>query len=70
MAELSLEQAVKNHRKIARALIRLKHSVEADNELAEFMPLLEARLVSYQQEARIPALTSSEIELMLNGEGE
>lgn len=58
----SLEQAIVNTRKVARTAIRLKHSIEADNELNEVMPLLELKLERMLQEGHIPALTMGDIE--------
>lgn len=63
----ALEQAIANHRKIARTAIRLKHSVAADNELNEFMPKLEVRLAAMLQNGRVPELSVGEM-LELVGE--
>lgn len=61
-----LEQAVINARKVARSAIRLKHSVAADNELNEVMPRLERRLSEMLQQGRIPSMTTTEIEGLLD----
>ena len=62
----SLEQAVKNHRKVVRAAIRLRHSVAADNELAVVMPRLEAKLALMLHQGAIPALSLAEVEGLLD----
>lgn len=63
----SLEQSAVNAKKVARTVIRLKHSIEADNELNEVMPILERRLAAMQQEGLVPALTMGDIEKVVNG---
>lgn len=62
----SLIQAQKNAEKIARTAIRLKHSIAADNELNEVMPLLASRLNDMLQMGRVPRLTMGEIEQIVN----
>lgn len=62
----SLIQAQKNAEKIARSAIRLKHSIAADNELNEVMPVLAERLAAMLQTGRIPRLTMGEIEDIVN----
>lgn len=66
----SLEQAIVNARKVARSAIRLKHSIAADNELNEVMPVLELRLERMLQEGRIPQLSMADIEQVIMGSGE
>lgn len=66
----SLVQAEKNAMKIAQTLIRLKHSLAADNELNEVMPILQARLQDMAQSGRLPALTMSQIEEIVGGDDE
>ena len=64
----SLEQAILNHKKVVRAAIRLKHSIEADNELAVVMPIVVARLAGMVHDGLIPALSVAEImDLAANG---
>jgi hypothetical protein len=64
----SLEQAQFNARKVARTVIRLKHTIEADNELNEVMPILERRLALMAMNGQVPALTMGDIERVVNGE--
>jgi hypothetical protein len=63
----SLEQSVVNARKVARAAIRLKHSIQADNELNVIMPVLERRLEKMLHEGAVPALSMSDIEQVVFG---
>lgn len=62
----TLEQAVKNYRKVVRAAIRLRKSIEADNLLAEVMPTVEVYLAGQLQQGVIPSLTLGDIEAMLD----
>jgi hypothetical protein len=57
----TLEQAVKNHVKVIRAAIRLKHSIQADNELAEVLPQVRARLAAQMQQGEIRGITVAEM---------
>lgn len=56
-----LEQAVANHRKVARAAIRLKYSILADEELNRLMPVLEQRLSVQLQTGRVEAMSVDDI---------
>jgi hypothetical protein len=58
----SLIQSAANARKVARTFIRLKHSVAADNELNEVMPVLEMMLERMLHEGKVPALSMADIE--------
>ena len=64
----AVAQAIINHKKIARSAIRLKHSIAADNELNEVMPVIENRLVALAQQGRVPELTISQIMESVEGE--
>lgn len=57
----SLEQAVRNHIKVIRAAIRLKHSIQADNELADVLPVVRARLAAQMQKGEIKGITLAEM---------
>jgi hypothetical protein len=50
-----IEQELRNRRKIARALTRLKHSIAADNELNEKLDAAEKRFFKKVQQGRLPA---------------
>lgn len=62
-----LEQAVKNHIKVARSAIRLKHSVLADNELAVVIPKLRTALAAQMQTGRIDGMTTEEMLRLAEG---
>ena len=64
---LALEQSIINHKKIVRAAIRLKHSIAADNELNDVMPLVAARLTAMAQMGLIPEMTMGEALLLAEG---
>lgn len=57
----TLEQAVKNHVKVIRAAIRLKHSIQADNELADVLPQVRAVLAAQMQTGHIEGITVAEM---------
>lgn len=63
-----IEQSIANHRKVARALIRMKHSIAADEELNRVMPIIEARLTAQVQAGKVPALTADELLSLSEGE--
>lgn len=63
----SLDQLVRNHVKIARAAIRLKHSIEADNELEQAIPALRKRLAKQMQEGYISGLSVEDMLLIVAG---
>lgn len=64
----SLEQVVKNHAKVLRAAIRLKHSIAADNELEYAVPELRARLAEQMQAGRVEGLSVGEMLKIAEGE--
>jgi hypothetical protein len=64
----SLEQVVKNHLKVARAAIRLKHSIQADNELEQAIPVLRQRLAAQMQEGAVAGLSVEEMLRIVAGE--
>ena len=66
----SLEQARINARKVARIAIRAKHSIAADNELNEVMPLLDIELAKMVQQGRTPKLGLADIERLISGDEE
>jgi len=63
-----LEQSIVNARKVARSAVRLKYSIAADNELNEVMPILERRLADMLQQGRVPAMSTGDIEAIINSE--
>ena len=67
---LAIEQAIINNVKMARALIRLRHSIEADEELNDVLPVIRARLEAQAQEGRITGLSYEDLRRMIYGLGE
>ena len=61
----SLEQAVLNNIKIARLLIRGRHSVEADTELNEAIPRIRVALMAQAQEGEVYGLTTADLERLI-----
>lgn len=57
----TLEQAVKNHVKVIRTAIRLKHAIQADNELAEVLPQVRAMLAAQMQTGRIQGISVTDM---------
>lgn len=64
----SLEQVVKNHVKVARAAVRLRHSIAADNELEQLIPVIRGRLAAQMQAGRIPELTVADMLALVEGQ--
>lgn len=62
-----IEQAIANHRKVARSLIRLKHSVAADIELNDVMPVIERKLQALAASGQVPSLTTDELLSLTEG---
>jgi hypothetical protein len=63
---VALEQAVVNHKKIVRTAIRLRHSIEADNELNDIMPVVERKLRAMQQQGLIPSMDLADVMKLLD----
>lgn len=63
----SLGQVVKNHKKILRAAIRLRHSIAADNELEHATPALLNRLHAQMQAGHIDGLSVAEMLELVEG---
>ena len=64
----SLEQVVKNHMKVARAAIVLKHRIQADNELAVVLPEIRKRLAVQMQQGHVEGITVAEMLSLVEGE--
>lgn len=65
----SIEQAVINNVKMARALIRLRHSILADEELNEALPRIRRELEAQAQNGIVTGLTYDELRRLIYGEG-
>lgn len=66
----SLEQVMKNHLKVARAAIRLKHSIAADNELEYLIPELRRSLTAQLQQGKVKGLSVAEMLELVEGKPE
>ena len=63
-----LERAVANNVKMARSVIRLRHSIEADDELAAAIPLIRARLQAEAQNGQVQGLGYDDLRLLIYGQ--
>lgn len=66
----SVEQAIKNNVKVARAMIRLRHSIEADTVIAAAIPRIRARLEAQASAGRVEGLGYDELLQLLSGDDE
>lgn len=64
----TLEQAVKNHMKVARSAIVLKHRIQADNELAVVLPEVRKRLAMQMQQGYVEGITVADMLRLVEGE--
>lgn len=64
---LRLQRAVANNIRIARQVIRLRHSIEADDELADAIPLIRSRLQEQAQAGQVTGLTYDEMRQLIYG---
>lgn len=62
-----LEQAILNNVKVARNLIRLRHSINADEELNRFLPRLRLALEAQAQTGAVVGLSKPEQLALLLG---
>lgn len=65
-----IEQAVINNVKMARTLIRLRHSILADEEMNEALPRIRAELEAQAQSGRVTGLSYEELRRLVYGEDE
>lgn len=65
-----LEQAIVNNVKVARNLIRLRKSIEADEELNRYIPRLRTMLEMQAQNGAVIGLNKEEQLALLLGPGE
>ena len=68
MNRSDLEQAVLNNVKMARTLIRLRHSIEADEELNRVLPTIRLMLEAQAQDGAIVGLTDEQLRAIINGQ--
>lgn len=68
MGPFELQRAIANNVKLARQVIRLRHSIEADDELADAIPRIKNILVSQAQTGRVSGLSFDELRLLIYGQ--
>lgn len=68
MNRSDLEQAVLNNVKMARSLIRLRHSILADEELNTALPIIRRRLEEQAQSGTVVGLTYDDLRALVYGE--
>lgn len=64
-----LEQAILNNMKAARTIIRLRHSILADEELNAVLPRLRNMLEAQAQSGSVIGLSEDELKTLLLGGG-
>lgn len=65
----ALEQAIINNVKMARTLIRLRHSILADEELNAVLPRIRMALEAQAQQGEVVGLTAEELKSLFLGDG-
>ena len=68
MAESDIQQAVRNNVKMARSVIRLRHSIEADDELTRAVPAIRLALQTQAQTGCVTGLGYDELRQLIYGE--
>jgi hypothetical protein len=63
----SLDQLMRNHIKVARAAIVLKHRIQADNELEQVLPELRKRLAIQMQNGHVEGLSVKDMLELVEG---
>jgi hypothetical protein len=67
MSEWEIHRAVQNNIKLARQVIRTRHSIEADDELADVIPRITAILTEQAQSGRVNGLSYDELRSLIYG---
>lgn len=62
-----LNRAVANNIKMARSLIRLRHSIEADDELNAAIPRIKVQLEKQAQSGQVTGLDYEELRRLIYG---
>ena len=65
---LRIQQAMKNNVKMARTIIRLRHSLEADDELAVAVPRIKAALEKQAHSGAVDGLSYDELRVLVYGQ--
>jgi hypothetical protein len=63
----ALEQAVINNVKMARTIIRARHSIEADDELNRLIPSIRTILMSQAQNGQVTGLSYTDLVTLITG---
>jgi len=66
----SLEQAMKNHMKVVRAAVVLKHRIAADNELEYVLPKVRKELARQAQDGMIRGISVGDMLALVEGTDE
>lgn len=64
---LRIQRAIANNVKVARQIIRLRHSVEADDELALVIPRIKAVLQGQAHAGQVTGLTYDDLRQLVYG---
>jgi hypothetical protein len=70
LSKPSIEQAIINNVKMARMLIRLRHSIEADDELNLALPAIRSRLEEQAQNGQVMGLSYEDLRSLIYGVAE
>ncbi len=63
-----IQRAVTNNVKMARQVIRLRHSIEADDELADAIPRITAILVEQAHAGQVSGLSFDQLRQLIYGQ--
>jgi hypothetical protein len=67
MSAAAIQRAMVNNVKVARQIIRLRHSIEADDELADVLPKIKETLALQAQSGHVEGLSYDELRLLIYG---
>jgi hypothetical protein len=67
MSPILIQRALVNNIKLARQVIRLRHSIEADDELAHAIPRIKEILQSQAQEGHVNGISYDELRTLIYG---
>lgn len=68
MNRSDLEQAIVNNVKMARSFIRLRHSIEADDEINGAIPAIRLALEEQAQKGVVTGLTYDDLRRLIYGD--
>ena len=64
----SLERAIANNVKLARSVIRLRHSIDADDELSAAIPRIRTTLQAQAQTGSVTGLSYDDLRVLIYGQ--